>query len=165
MLILSVIILLSCFDQMTDSPKDPTIGSMLHDTGRLMRKLFDQKARHIELSRSQWRVLVLLSRLPGIKQAALAEHLEIEPITLSRQIDRMEDAGWVRREQDPSDRRVRLLYITEQALPVMDKLKAMALQLNAQAVDGLSAGEVEAFVRTMQKIRANLSDKTIAPGE
>ena len=50
----------------------------------------------------------------GINQAGLAELLELEPISLARCLDRMEQAGWVERRADPADRRARLLYMTDE---------------------------------------------------
>jgi MarR family transcriptional regulator for hemolysin len=87
-----------------------SFGFLLHDIARLMRKIFDQRARSLGLSRAQWQLLVHLSRHEGINQSGLAEILEIENITLGRLVDRMEEAGWVERRADPGDRRARLLF-------------------------------------------------------
>ena len=85
-------------------PYDPerSFGFLLHDIARLLRKRFDQRARALGLSRSQWQVLAHLSRHEGINQSGLAEILEIENITLGRLVDRMGEAGWVERRPDPS---------------------------------------------------------------
>ncbi len=61
------------------------------------------------LSSAQWRLLIHVLKEERVTQARLAERLEIEPISVSRLIDRMEQAGWVMRETDPNDRRVRLI--------------------------------------------------------
>ena len=61
-----------------------TIGFVLHDVGRLMRKRFEQLAADIGFTRSQWLVLLHLARNEGIHQAGLAEILEVEPISLVR---------------------------------------------------------------------------------
>src|SRR5207237_4472081 len=94
---------------------DVALGFLSHGIARLIRKRFDQRARGLGLTRAQWQVLAHLARHEGINQAGLAEILEIEPITLGRLIDRMEEAGWVERRQHPSDRRARQLYLTAQA--------------------------------------------------
>src|SRR5262245_26297396 len=109
-------------------PYDPerSFGFILHDIARLMRKRFDQRARALGLSRSQWQVLAHLSRHQGINQSGLAEILEIENITLGRLIDRMEEAGWVERRPDPNDRRARRLYMTEKVEPMMERMRALA---------------------------------------
>ena len=121
-------------------PYDPerSFGFLLHDIARLMRKKFDQRARALGLSRAQWQVLAHLSRHEGINQSGLADILEIENITLGRLIDRMEDAGWVERRPDRSDRRARLLYMTEKAAPM--------IRLVATVVGRRPAPRTEAFL-------------------
>lgn len=145
-------------------PYDPerSFGFLLHDIARLMRKRFDQRARALGLSRSQWQVLAHLSRHEGINQSGLAEILEIENITLGRLIDRMEEAGWVERRPDPRDRRARLLYMTEKVAPMMERMRALAEETRAEALAGLPAPEREALMDQLTRVRANLSER--APG-
>ena len=90
---------------------DRNLGFLLHDVARLMRKRFEQNARDLGLTRSQCQVLAHLARNDGIHQGTLAELLEVEPITLTRIVDRLEEAGLVERQLHRSDRRVRLLRL------------------------------------------------------
>jgi MarR family transcriptional regulator, transcriptional regulator for hemolysin len=76
---------------------DRNLGFILHDAARLLRKRFEQKARGLGLTRSQWQVLAHLARHEGIHQGALAEILELEPITLVRILDRLQAAGLIER--------------------------------------------------------------------
>jgi MarR family transcriptional regulator, transcriptional regulator for hemolysin len=145
-------------------PYDPerSFGFLLHDVARLLRKKFDQRARAMGLSRSQWQVLVHLSRHEGINQSGLAEILEIENITLGRLVDRLEEAGWVERRPDPKDRRVRLLYMTEKVAPVMERMRELAELTRNEALEGLAPGARETLVDTLTHIRANLSERSLA---
>ena len=77
-----------------ESP-DRNVSFLLHDVARLMRKRFEQNARSLKLTRSQYQVLAHLSRNDGIQQGSLAELIEVEPITLTRILDRLEEAGLV----------------------------------------------------------------------
>src|SRR5919205_2079152 len=95
---------------MSDTPQR-TLGFLLHDAARLLRKRFEQNARGLGLTRSQWQVLAHLAEREGIHQGALAEILEVEPITLVRILDRLQTAGFVERRLHEKDRRVRLLYL------------------------------------------------------
>src|SRR5262249_58624839 len=123
---------------MADSDPERSLGFLLHDVSRLLRKRFDRRARTIGLRRAQWFVLAHLSRNEGINQSALADILEIEPITLVHQLDRLETAGWIERRLDPSDRRVRLLYLKELGRTILAKLQKLGLETKAEAVIGLS---------------------------
>src|SRR5258707_15845407 len=97
-------------------PEKP-LGFVLHDVARFLRKRFELRGRDAQLglTRAQWSVLAHLARQEGINQAALAQILEIEPITLVRLLDRLQAAGLVERRPDATDRRARVLYLTPAA--------------------------------------------------
>jgi MarR family transcriptional regulator, transcriptional regulator for hemolysin len=143
------------------APYDPerSFGFLLHDIARLLRKRFDQRARALGLSRSQWQVLVHLERHEGINQSGLAEILEIENITLGRLIDRLEEAGWVERRPDRKDRRARLLYTTEKVAPVMETMHKLAEETRSEALAGVTSEQHEALLDVLVEIRGNLSER------
>jgi MarR family transcriptional regulator, transcriptional regulator for hemolysin len=150
---------------MTHPELDFTFGFLLHDIARLMRKRFDQRARGLGLTRAQWQVLAHLARHEGINQVGLAEILEVEPITLGRLIDRMEEAGWVERRPHPTDRRARLLYLTANAKPVFARMRALGDEVRAEALAGLSQVDHNRLMASLIAIRGNLSDRSAAPVE
>ena len=102
------------------------LGFLLADVSRLMRRRFDARAREIGLTRAQWRVLTQLRRREGINQTALAEIMEIEPISLGRHIDRLVEKDFVERRADPRDRRAWRLYLRPEVQPVLDRLRAIS---------------------------------------
>jgi len=92
-------------------------------------------------------------------QANLAELLEIEPITLSRQIDRLTAAGLIERLSHPTDRRAYLLRLTEKAWPLVLKFKDIATAVLREALSGVPAAETERIIVSLERIRANLTGK------
>lgn len=137
-----------------------TFGFLLHDTARLMRRDFERRSRSSGLTRAQWAVLAYLARSEGTSQAALADTLEIEPITLVRLLDRLESAGWVERRPDPTDRRVRRLYLTETARPLMDgPFQEFAAATREAALGGLGEAERRQLTDLLMKVRTNLSGR------
>ena len=133
-----------------------SIGFLLSDTSRLMRRRFDTRARAIGVTRAQWKVLFALSREEGLNQGALAQRLEVEAITLSRMIDRLEEAGLVERRHAPADRRAWQLYLTEKARPLLDQLRAIALDLTDVALEGIAPGDLATTMTTLERMSANL---------
>jgi DNA-binding MarR family transcriptional regulator len=127
------------------------------DIGRLLRRAFDERARAIGVTRPQWRVLLALSRREGINQGGLADILEVEPITLCRMVDRLQDAGLVERRADPADRRAWLLFLTEKAHPILTDLRDIGGEIFGQAMDGLSGAEQDTLNALLNRIRNNLS--------
>lgn len=133
-----------------------SIGFLISDVSRLMRKRFDERARAFGATRTQWKALAHVSRNEGLHQGALAELLEVEPITLTRMVDRLEEAGLVERRRDPADRRVWQLFLTEKSHPVLDRMHHIAGELTADALAGVSPDDLAQLTGTLELIRANL---------
>lgn len=138
------------------------LGFLLHDATRLLRKRFEARGSRYGLSSAQWRLLVRLVKEEGVAQARLAELLEIEPISVSRLIDRMEQAGWVERRHDPADRRVRMVFPTGQAREAYGEVKSVAGEVYAEALAGLSDEEKRILIRGLDRITTNLADDEAA---
>lgn len=141
------------------SDMEDNIGSMMAQVARLMRRHFDERARAIGVTRPQWQVITLLSRNPGINQGGLADLLEVEPITLGRMIDRMQDAGLVERRSDPGDRRAWRLFLTPHGEDLIDKLRPFANDTLDSALSGIDRDEVALLMRTLDRMRSNLARK------
>lgn len=137
---------------MTDS-----LGFLIGDLARLMRRRFDERAREIGVTRPQWRALLNLSRQEGLKQTELAERMEVEPITLCRMVDRLEASGLVERRPDPADRRARRLFLTEDARPIIARLRAVADDLADELARHLSPGEQTQLTALTRKLHESLS--------
>ena len=144
---------------MSDFDLNRSFGFVLHDTARLISKRYDQRAKSLGLTRAQTQLLAYLLYHEGINQARLADLLEIEPISLARLLDRMEQAGWVERRPDPKDRRAWLLYTTAKLKPVFAKMVEIGKEVRTEALAGLSADEREQIMELLLRVRGNLSDK------
>ena len=141
------------------------IGFALHDVARLLRTFADQRARDLQTTRAQWAVLVRLRRCEGVKQAELAEALDLAPITLARLIDKLTASGLVERRDDATDRRANRLYLTEKAAPALKELGALAEDLMGRALAGLDERDIRAMHDGLKIIKANLKNELIAGAE
>jgi DNA-binding MarR family transcriptional regulator len=135
----------------------PTMGFLLHDVARLLRKRFEQHARGFGLTRSQWQVLAYLSQNEGINQSGLAELLDVQPITLARLIDKLEDMQLVERRPDPKDRRVWLLRLTPAAHSKLVQARKLGDVTRGEALDGVPEAERRRFLATLQALKDNLT--------
>jgi DNA-binding MarR family transcriptional regulator len=133
-----------------------TLPFEIGETAHALRKAFDRRAVGMGVTRAQWKVLFKLSRLPGLRQIELADMLDIEPITLSRIVDRLEEAELVERSADPADRRAWRLNVTAKAQPLIEKLHALAAELAAEAFGGIDSKDVEIARRVLGRVRENL---------
>jgi MarR family transcriptional regulator, transcriptional regulator for hemolysin len=136
-----------------------TIGVLISDVSRLLRRQFDARARSIGVSRAQWRVLIALARAEGINQVGLAERLDVETITVARMVDRLEEAGLVERRADPADRRAWRLFLTARAHPILAELQSVAVAVRGEMLAGLSAEEEAALQGVLLRLRGNLDER------
>ncbi|TCL65154.1 MarR family transcriptional regulator [Rhizobium sp. BK251] len=143
--------------------RTPSLGFLLHDVARLLRKRFEQRARCHGLTRAQWQALACLAENDGIQQSWLAEMLEIEPITLVRIIDRLAERGLVERRQHPTDRRAWLIHIREAALPLLDTMHDVGDSTRGEAFKGIPAAERERLFHILTLMKSNLSRACTLP--
>lgn len=136
-----------------------TIGFLLHDAARLLKRDFERRARSLGLTRAQWQTLFHLARNEGCNQAALADVLEVEPITLARVIDRLESSGLVERRTDPTDRRARLLFLGPDATPLLEQLRALGAETREVALTGVSDEDRVLLTELLGRIRANFTTR------
>ncbi|MEQ9464470.1 MAG: MarR family transcriptional regulator [Haliea sp.] len=128
----------------------------LHTAARLLRRNYDRRARAHGLTRSKWQVLWSLSREQGAKQAELAERLDVAPISLTRQLDILEQEGLIERRRDEQDRRCFRIYLTEAAQPALSTLRHLAELTRAEALAGLDHDEILLLKSLLERIRLNL---------
>jgi DNA-binding MarR family transcriptional regulator len=138
---------------------DENLGSLLSQVSRLLRRNFDELSRGVGVTRPQWQVLTLLRQHAGSNQGALAEMLDVEPITLGRMIDRLQEAGMVERRADPADRRAWRIHLTAKGDEQVEMLVPYGRQTLDAALEGVPDGEREQLIATLAKIRNNLSRK------
>ncbi|WP_086734831.1 MarR family winged helix-turn-helix transcriptional regulator [Erythrobacter colymbi] len=131
-------------------------GYRLADNSRQLRRLFDERVRGLGLTGPQARLLLSLERYPSENQAFYAERLEIEPITLTRIVDRLEDAGWVERQADPADRRARILHLTDKSRGIVARVRDGVEGLTEEMLEGFDPAERAAFAAMLERIAANL---------
>jgi MarR family transcriptional regulator for hemolysin len=134
----------------------PKLGFLLHEVARLQRRRFEQRARVEGLTRSQFQAIAYLSRHEGIHQAALAELLEVEPISLVRILDKLAERGLIERRQHPTDRRSWLLFLKDDARPLLAAMECVGDVTRAEALEGVSSEDQNSLMRTLSRMKTNL---------
>jgi len=137
-----------------------TILPEIGETAHALRKAFDRLAVGLGVTRAQWKVLFRLTRTPGLRQVELAEMLELEPITLCRIVDRLEEARLVERVRDPDDRRAWRLHVTAEAQPLVEKLQGVGSELIEHAFAGIDPKDIEITRRVLAQARENAGRAT-----
>jgi MarR family transcriptional regulator for hemolysin len=141
---------------MPQQPVTREIAVNIMDVARMLRTYADQRARQFGISRAQWVVLFRLDRSEGLKQSELAEILDLQPISLTRLLDRLAENGLIERRADPNDRRANRLYLTPAARPLLAQLTELGKDMMETVLDGLDAKSNDRLLRDLTLIKDNL---------
>lgn len=131
---------------------------LLSDSSRLLRRAFDARVRTLGMTSQQARLLLILQVNEGENQGFYAEVLEVEPISLTRMIDRMEEAGLIERRRDPADRRAWRLFLTDRSRQLIDQVRACLTGLEDEMLTGLDEAQRAALAGMLETIRVNFSN-------
>ena len=129
---------------------------MLNDVARLLRTYADYRAAQFGITRAQWAVLVRVDRAEGLNQSELAEVLDLQPITLTRLLDKLCDSGLIERRPDPSDRRAKRLFLMPAARPLLERLSVLGEETMADALAGIGSESIERMVSELGVVKENL---------
>jgi MarR family transcriptional regulator for hemolysin len=145
-------------------------GFVIHEVARLLRRRFEQRLRStgVGLTRAQAAVMIHLAARGECNQACLAQSMDIEPITLVRLLDRLQELDLIVRKPDPRDRRAHVLELTAKAKPMLERIYALANEVYGEAHAGMSATDIDRMLKQLNAIKANLlasTDETAAPGK
>jgi MarR family transcriptional regulator, transcriptional regulator for hemolysin len=122
----------------------------------MLRTYADHKAAQFGITRAQWVVLARLDRSEGLKQSELADILDLQPISLTRLLDKLSECGLIERRPDPVDRRAKRLFLTPAARPLIEKLVVLGEELMTTALAGVKRDGVEQIVAQLELVKENL---------
>ena len=134
----------------------------ISDVGRLLRTYADQKARQYGHDpRAMGGAAASCERYEGLKQSDLAECLDIQPITLTRLVDRLCDNGLIERRADPNDRRAKRLHLTPAARPLLDRIDEQVEELAGTVLAGVDPAAIDADADATRTARETTSDRRL----
>ncbi|AKH70365.1 transcriptional regulator [Spongiibacter sp. IMCC21906] len=142
--------------QISDEDQKLRLGFLIHDAARLRRIVIDEVFRPLRVTRSQAWALAFLSRRDGLTQSDLADDMNLGKVTLSGLIDRLEDVGMVERRSDPSDRRIKRIFITKEGRRVIKEMRQLTLDSNEKMLKGIDFDEILNTIETLRKLNRNL---------
>jgi DNA-binding MarR family transcriptional regulator len=128
----------------------------LGEVQRLVRAYADKEAARFGITRAQWAVLAKVERNEGMKQTELAEQMEMQPITLTRLIDKLCDNDWIERRGDASDRRVNRLYLLKAGRALLGRLSGLRSELTATALDGIHPADAQQLLTQLELVKENV---------
>ena len=145
-------------ESVTVDGRPMSIGALIHDVARLRRHAFDEQAKPMGLTRSQFSVLAHLGRHPGgrMNQSEIASALEVGKVTLGGLVDRLEAGGLARRELSGEDRRVKRIRLTSKGRRALETAQRMRPKLDAFIMRDLPETTRGQLAGALAAMRANL---------
>jgi len=137
------------------NPREP-LGRHLVFTAKAVREEFEQTLTAAGGSLGTWIVLSAVSHEGIVSQTMLASRMQVEGATITHHVDRLEKLGLVKREIDPTDRRVRKIELTPEGVRLHKTLLAAAKQFEEALLAGVSERQQADLSRTLDRIRANV---------
>src|ERR1700736_4551172 len=145
-------------ESVTVDGRPMSIGALIHDVARLRRHAFDEQAKPMGLTRSQFSVLAHLGRHPGgrMNQSEIAAALEVGKVTLGGLVDRLEAGGLARRELSGEDRRVKRIRLTTKGRRALETAQRMRPKLDEFIMRDLPVTTRGQLAGALAAMRANL---------
>src|SRR5437868_11817033 len=132
------------------------IAFLINDVGRLLRTYVDQEARRYGMTRAQWALLCRVEEREGLKQGELAELLDLQPITLTRLVDKLCESGLIERRADATDRRAKRLFLTAKARELLERLHQFGRQIMTPVFAAIPPEGIEALSGNLHVMRESL---------
>jgi MarR family transcriptional regulator, transcriptional regulator for hemolysin len=134
-------------------------GFLTHDVSRLIKRRFDRKARQtgLPITRRQAAVVLYVARNEGVSQTEVASWLDLEPIALVRMLDKLNEEGLVERRAHPTDRRIRTLWLTAAARPMVTQILAINKTIRDEAFAGMPPDARDVVIDILDGVKGNLA--------
>lgn len=141
-------------------PDPDGIGFLVTDLARLVRSEMDRRISRagLGLTASEARTLVHAARAGATRQNTLAERIGVEAMTLSAALDRLETQGLVERRPDPTDRRAKLVHLTDAADAMLERIAPISASIRAEAARNIDPEDWKRLLEMLKTVRANLHD-------
>lgn len=136
------------------------LGYLIHEVARLMKRRFEEEAKIHGITLPQWRVLGQIAMNEGITQVQIATATEIDPMTVSGVLDRLDKRGLIDRYADPTDSRAKLARLTAEGEALYTTARKVGLAMYEASLEGVTEDEREALIGVLSRMRINLSGQS-----
>ncbi|MEI4471468.1 MarR family winged helix-turn-helix transcriptional regulator [Frigidibacter sp. MR17.24] len=140
------------------------LGRRLQHSARAWRRAVNARLAPLDLTEATWLPLLYLHRADRpVRQVDLAEFLSLDRSSVVRLVDTLEQAGLVKRSEDPGDRRAKRLTLLPAAEPIVGMAENAANEVRSQVLEGITAEDIEVVNRVLERILDRLPGITDDP--
>jgi DNA-binding MarR family transcriptional regulator len=127
-------------------------GYLLARLGEASRRRFHKALEPEGLHPRHFGVMTMVATQPGMSQQQLHEKTGIDPSSMVAVIDELEARGLAERRPDPEDRRARTIFLTDEGLQALERIRALAAGLQREFFGALTAEERTTLHALLRKL-------------
>jgi MarR family transcriptional regulator for hemolysin len=135
---------------------DMLIEFLCIDTVNMWRNKLGNLAKDFGLSRLERRIILFIGRHPSIRQAELAERMDVEPQSLTRSLEAMEQKGWIHKGEDLKDKRAKSLNLTDVGQKKLADTLAISEKIRPTILHGISEEDRINLSKMLSIMKENL---------
>ena len=131
----------------------------LHNTARAWRQALDRRMKDLGLSQASWLAIATLAKSDPMSQTELARELGVEDPTMVAMIDRLVKGGYLLRVPSETDRRVKIVQLTERGQDIYTQLRAVADPFRHELLGGFDQEQLGAMAQFLEDLQAFIEQK------
>lgn len=136
------------------------VGYLVHEVARLMKRRFEDEARLHDITLPQWRTLSQIAVNDAVTQAQLAANVDVDPMTMSGILNRLEKRGLIDRFPDPADSRAKLARLTAEGEALFEMARTVGATMYEAALEGVSQADKDVVIAVLSRMRDNLTGQS-----
>lgn len=140
---------------------DNSLGFILNKTALLSKAHFNNYLKEYDISPEQWSLVFRVVERSGLTQKELSDSTYKDQANITRSIDRLEQKGFLKRIENPNDRRSFQLIPTQDAIALVERIIPLSQAFNAQLTQGFSEEETKMLIALLNKVHHNLEGKSV----
>jgi MarR family transcriptional regulator for hemolysin len=141
-------------------PSEERFSAALHGTARIWRLAIDKRLKHLGIGQAGWMTIAMVAKAAGpMSQRALADLVGVEGPSMVSMLDRLERDGLVTRAPSPTDRRVKLVHLTEAGTTLFEQVRKEANALRTSLLDGIDPQALAAAADLLEVLRARIEEQ------
>lgn len=142
--------------------QDVRLNFLLQDVARLQKDVFDEYMAPLNITRSHWLIVTMLSRHDGMTQTQLAGMLDISKANLGAMLHRMTKAGLIERGTHPVDGRAKSVYLSKHGQRLLDEIRTHEANYVERVLAGLNDSERDTLFTLLHSVKRALAPEGTA---
>jgi MarR family transcriptional regulator for hemolysin len=148
---------------MSDLPEFPIgerFSAAVHNTARGWRLLIDKRLKHLGIGQAGWMTIAMIAKsAEPMSQRALADVVGVEGPSMVSMLDRLEREGLVTRAPSPTDRRVKLVHLTDAGTTLYQQVREQANAVRAALLGDIDPATLAAATELLELLRTRIEEQ------